>query len=211
MRSFILLFAAVALTACGETAGVGGPSEGGIDSGRVDSGRAVDSGRDIDMDSGHAHDASSIPDGGSCGSSVTFRMQTTSPSDYWVNIGIPTFNKSWYSIATADGAPVKAFLVGSCIYCDSCIASSCGLASPIYVPVPTDGGITGLWNGSAYTSFSTCGSPNGLACAVSSCMPAGKYVVTMCALADSSSPNDDPILDAGAGTCIEVPFQYPAA
>jgi hypothetical protein len=35
--------------------------------------------------------------------------------------------------------------------------------------------------------------------------------VTMCALADSSSPNDDPPLDAGAGTCIEVPFQYPTA
>jgi hypothetical protein len=210
MRTFVLLLVAVDLTACGEMAGVVGLSEGDIDSGHPSDASSIPDGG---IDSGHAGDASSISEGGPCVGSVTFRMQTTSPSQYWANFGIDFYDQTWLWIATADGAPVGAYsgrAVGTCSYCEPCaFGGSCGPAGPVYLPVPPDGGITGSWNGSAYTSLSTCvlnsgGAVSAVSCAASSCMPPGEYVATMCASSDPSSPED-------AGTCLELPFQYPTA
>jgi hypothetical protein len=70
----------------------------------------------------------------------------------------------------------------------------------------TDAGVSATWDGVALTGTATCSSSGTtIGCDMSVCMPAGRYVATMCANRDPSSNG----ADAGT-TCVSVPFDYPS-
>jgi hypothetical protein len=130
---------------------------------------------------------------------------------YITSFGNPGDGNWWYSLAEADGSPVQLLLTAYAT-CDACDE----LPDPIgfgWSVVPPDGGATTTWDGTAVTGISTCQgsatSPQGpgpFACNTFGCMPAGEYVVTMCAV---DSVQGGLLEDAGTH-CISVPFHYPA-
>jgi hypothetical protein len=150
--------------------------------------------------------------------SVTFRMQApTGDAGYnaLTSFGNPGDGNWWYSVATADGNPLQIFLS------PGPVTATCEPCAPYEVPggggcnpVPPDSGVTATWDGTAVTSISTCEwSPGShqaseaISCQVIQCMPAGKYVVTMC----GSELEDCSSTDGEAGACVSVPFQYPTS
>jgi len=156
---------------------------------------------------GHAADCPSL-------GSVTFHLQAPlgAPAyTYARSFGDPGDGFWWYSVATADGTPLQIFLPTQA-------ATTCGACQQALLPIgfacsalPAEG-IDGRWNGTAIAGQSSCswsGSspPSPIACSVLECMPAGRYVATMCAytssLECSNGPGDD------RGTCVSVPFDYP--
>jgi hypothetical protein len=148
-------------------------------------------------------DAACVPLG-----SVTFRMEAPNVDggySYQFSFGDPGDGVWWYSVETPDGSALSIFLPpGASTLCEVCdprpnpIGQGCG-------PIP-DGGITGGWGGYTITGTSICqpeppssyATPVG--CAAIQCLPAGRYVVKMCA---GGGPCASP------ETCVDVPFDFP--
>jgi hypothetical protein len=171
---------------------------------------------------------------------VTFRMQVATGDDAGYSyvfsdvpavtslpIVVPGKADWWYSVATADGTPARIFLSPS-VTCDPCeIVGNLPVGTTTCAPLPI-GGVTATWNGMAVTGDSTCKPPSGVSvipgpvsCQVTGCMPAGSYVVTMCARAlddcqtavqgaPCADLTDGCLASTHAPICVSVPFQYPS-
>jgi hypothetical protein len=91
---------------------------------------------------------------------------------------------------------LDATVCATCAFAEDAIGQSCS-------SVPA-GGVSVSWDGTAVAGHSTC---NGQSCDVTTCMPAGSYVATMCASGPGQGCNSG---SASSGqTCLHVPFDYP--
>jgi hypothetical protein len=178
--------------------------------GRADSGR--DGGSDARLD-GRSNlpdaerDGACVPLGG-----VTFRMEAP-PTDagyyYLYSLGNPGDGVWWYSVETPDGSVLPIFLLSDTpSTCNSCrdIATPIGQGCAALI----DGGVAGGWSGYAVTGMATCEVPatsyasaHPSTCATISCLPAGRYVVKMCAGRGRCVYSSD------AATCLSIPFDFP--
>ena len=125
---------------------------------------------------------------------VTFRMlppATGAVYQYVASLGDPGDGIWWYSVATADGTALSPFLspASPCAACDFHIYPIGYLHTEL-----TGSGVSETWKGLTVTGTSTCTEGPGtdepgtvISCNVTKCMPAGKYVVTMCGSAASST------------------------
>jgi hypothetical protein len=142
---------------------------------------------------------------GPCGpqSVVTFLMHPGGDS-YTVSAGDPGDGNWWYSVATAHGAPLRIFLGDATTTCTECNPQDGAIGGAC-----ATGDVTATWNGIEITGGpSTCMSGGSqVGCTTSACVPAGEYVVTMCAYTDSACSGTG---DAG-NPCVSVPFHYPTA
>jgi hypothetical protein len=138
--------------------------------------------------------------------------------DYLSNLLILTGHASWwYSVATADGAPLQIFLEPS-VECEGCfVVGNLPVGPGTCAPLP-DGGAAATWNGSIVTGSSMC---DAVSCQVTGCAPAGNYVATLCAYAlddclvgdagDCPNANYENacLASVDGGVCVSVPFEYP--
>ncbi len=96
--------------------------------------------------------------------------------------------------------------------------TTCNMCRDLFEPIGQacaalpDGGAKGHWGGYAVTGEAACevpatsSDPSHLAaCATTSCLPAGKYVVKMCANRGGCSFS----ADASTTTCLSIPFDFP--
>jgi hypothetical protein len=145
-------------------------------------------------------------DGGCAQGTVTLHMQAApGAGDHYdtASFGDPGDGVWWYSVAKADGTPLRIFLSQ---------ATTCGACRNAAIPLGrlegelTDTGVRATWDGVALTGTATCSSSGTtMPCDTSICVPAGQYVVTMCADRDPNASG----ADAGT-TCVSVPFEYPS-
>jgi hypothetical protein len=145
---------------------------------------------------------------GPCGpqSLVTFLMHPR--GDYYAApAGDPGDGVWWYSVATAHGTPLQIFL-GDATDDSLTTCTECAPEDVASGGVCATGDVTATWNGTEITGTSTCTSGGSqVGCSTSVCVPAGDYVVTMCANTDSTCSATG---DAG-NPCVSVPFHYPTA
>jgi len=189
----------------------GGPDVAGPDTGTPESG-ALDATADAHTGSDARDGAHDVSDACVSLGSVTFRMLPPSEDAayaYIQSFGDPGDGYFWYSVATASGDKVRIFLANLPSTCSECANT----------PIPIgflcasllDAGVSATWSGVAITGQSTCRtSDDGLtiSCADTTCMPAGPYVVTMCASGPGQSCDPSP---TGSRTCVSVPFSFPTA
>ena len=201
----------LALAACGQS--LEKPSKGN-DGGPVDGRVATDVPVAVPTDAPVARDAGSD---GACVSagSVTFRLQASAADGgrfYARSLADPGDGIWWYSVAKADGTPLQIFLeqANSCNDCREAIVPIGYGCSPL-----PDGGVTGGWDGIAVTGFGTCldSSEPGqgalsISCDETTCMPPGRYIVTMCVGCADARLRP---ADGGSSPCVSVPFDYPTS
>lgn len=146
--------------------------------------------------------------------SVTFHLQAPAgaPAYTYLNsFGDPGDGFWWYAVAAADGTPLQIFLPANA-------ATTCGTCQNVLYPdgfscsTLTTDGVDALWKGTAIVGRSSCPWSDGsvastISCSTLECMPAGRYVATMCAYTSTSACVSDP--RDGQGTCVSVPFDYP--
>jgi hypothetical protein len=115
----------------------------------------------------------------------------------------------WFSIAPGDGGETLELYPPCGTSCSSCVPEPCP-SIPCISPVPLgDAGVSFTWDGT-YTVGDHCGAPS-RDCQRRACVPAGSYVMTMCAsqAAPTTSPTTPTCSPSISSTCTSVPFVWP--
>jgi hypothetical protein len=146
-------------------------------------------------------------DAGACiTNTVTFNLKP--PAGASPSCMDPCPSRPWLTIRDSSGAAIT--LDNLCKpSCDTCQVTTCHQCPPTEPAGPE--GATGTWDGTFFEP-SRCdpASPTGYPCADRRCAPAGRYTAVMCATAPVQTASG-PTCPSGTPTCVEVPFDYPAA
>lgn len=202
------------------------------DAGPVDATSAVDgtggsSASDAAADGSSPADAVSTPDApipdadgasgpdaqGPCAPTpVTFVMlvATSGGARYCADPPDGCSGADWLTLLPAGGTPITI---------DSTCTPDCGVCQPVACPAvcaaPSEVPDTGerrMWSGNEFVS-GRCGPAGTTACVDRSCAPAGSYVARMCGYAEIASGPSTGACTAATTmpTCVDVPFDWPAA
>ncbi len=183
----------------------------------------------LDLDAGGAMcaPAPTSPDMSPCGSETCTSLPPTCPTSC-TTLGTVKFHLSvpsasayvvstyswaadsvnWFSVSSAAGnalqiVPPTADIGQALYWAPSCSAGASLDVVPLFGQQSVGAsGMDGIWNGTAYSTTSTCTQAQygAVPCGDVLCAPAGKYVVKMCA--STSDPNAPP-------QCVSVPFDFP--
>lgn len=147
-------------------------------------------------------------DAGACiTNTVTFNLRPPAGASPWCMDWCPS--RPWLTIRDSSGAVLA--LDSLCRpSCDTCQVTTCGLSCPPTGPAGPNGA-TQTWDGTFF-ELSRCGpaNPDGMLCADRRCATAGRYTAVMCATPPVQTASD-PACPSETPTCVEVPFDYPAA
>ncbi len=199
-----LVFAALALLACGGDLEKGGLSDNAGGAGGMGAG------------SGKGGSAGQQVEPGDCGPVLEFRMLGGGPaagSSFCV--GKPqSCSRAWFQILDATGNSPSTELSCSVAACSSCQSLGCILLCATSTPLP-DEGMSTTWAGIQWVDGGACG--DGVACRAPVCAPAGDYVARFCGHALESgaggAPSNPDYCENNAApepTCVDVPFSYPS-
>ena len=208
-RMRTLVFAALALLACG-----GDLDKSNDDASGGSSGSEATGGMGATPGTGGSPGQSVEP--GDCGPVLDFRMLGGGPaasSEFCV--GKPqSCSRAWFQILDSTGNGVSTELPCSVTSCSSCQVGGCILICATSTPLLGEGMST-TWNGIQWVDAGPCG--DNVECRAPVCAPAGDYVARFCGHALESGASGAPAQfdecennAASEPTCVDVPFSYPS-